>query len=265
MNIPDTKPLSAGTVPTVFLHGFSGEGAGLRAFADVYSGKDAICINMPGFGGTAPPVGKSDDIREYCRYVWEEIRRVVPHGPVNLVGHSHGAMIGYVLALQHSDEIARLDLFCPVARPRFVPRLSIGILRLLQAAGISPALIIRLAARPLLVSLVTRYTFHPDWSEEDRRRITQMRRREAKYYSPVMFDLMNQTIHFTKLMNDTHCSVPTRICYVSDENVASDDDHEWYETHATVTKIKGITGGHLCVVAHPEQVVAAFGREEELA
>lgn len=263
MKTLDTQPLSKSAVPTVFLHGFSGEGAGLRAFADVYSGKDAICINMPGFGGTTAPVGKSDDIRQYCKHVWEEIRKVVPSGPINLVGHSHGAMVGYVLAVQHPKEVARLDLFCPVARPRFVPRTFIGILRALQAVHVSPAFIIRLVAKPSLVSLVTWYTAHPDWSEDDRHRITKMRRREARYYSPVMFDLMNQTMHFTKIMNDTRCDVPTRICHVSDENVAGDSDYKWYENHSKVTKIKELTGGHLCVVAHPQKVVETFGREDE--
>lgn len=261
MNTSDKKQFLKQATPTVFLHGFSGEGMGLRAFADEYSGKDAICINLPGFGGTSSPSGKSDDIREYCTHVWTEVRKAVPEGPVNLVGHSHGAMVGYVLAVQHPNDIERLDLFCPVARPRFVPRALMGLLRSLQAVGVSPALIIRLVANPLLVSLVTRYSFRSDWSEEDRHRVTQMRRREAQFYSPVMFDLMEQTVHFTQIMENTRCSVPTRICYVSDENVAGDDDYKWYESHATVKKMKKITGGHLCVVAHPAQVVAAFGHE----
>lgn len=250
-------------VPTVFLHGFSGEANGLRPFADLYSGPGAICINLPGFGGTATPLlDKSDDIYSYCKDVWQEIRQAVPRGPINLVGHSHGAMVGYVLAIEHPDEINRLDLFCPVARPQFIPRSLIGLVRLLNSTGIPADRIVRLGAHPFLVGLVTRYMFHPDWSVEDRQRIIDMRTREAKFYSPIMFDLMRQTIHFAETMRDSYCTVPTRICHVSDENVASPTDFLWYESHATVTKIKEISGGHLCVVANPKRVVELFGREE---
>lgn len=258
-----TKNISqhAKTIPTVFLHGFSGDGNGLRAFAELYEGKGAICINMPGFGGTkGPSPGKSHDIRMYCAGVWQEIRRVVPAGSVNLVGHSHGAMIGYVLAVQHPAEVARLDLFCPVARPRLIPRLSIKFIELLQMIGLSPERIIRMAAHPALVGLVTRYSFHPDWSAEDRDRITRMRVREARFYSPIMFDLMRQTLQFQEDMADSYCATPTNLCSVSDDNVASATDYEWYANHAAVKKMKMISGGHLCVVANPERVVKLFGR-----
>src|SRR4051812_5611889 len=137
MSITKAMPHSPDIIPTVFLHGFSGEANGLRAFADLYSGPNAICINLPGFGGTStPPLDKSDDIDAYCTDVWREIRRIVPDGPINLVGHSHGAMVSYVLATQHPHDIKRLDLFCPVARPQFIPRSLIGLVRLLNSTGI---------------------------------------------------------------------------------------------------------------------------------
>ena len=263
MNVTKAMPHQSEIIPTVFLHGFSGEGNGLRAFADLYSGPEAICINMPGFGGSMPPEDDNNqDIRVYCDAVWAEIRKSVPSGKVNLVGHSHGTMIGYVLAVQHPSEIARLDLFCPVARPSFIPRSSVEFIRFLQTIGLSPERIIRIASRPSLVELVTRYTFHPDWSDEDRHRITQMRLREAQFYSPIMFDLMRQTLQFKNVMDSSYCPVPTNICYTSDDNVAGPTDYEWYEDHVAVQKIKEITGGHLCVVANPERVIELFGREE---
>jgi pimeloyl-ACP methyl ester carboxylesterase len=264
MKSTNTTLHSPEIVPTVFLHGFSGEANGLRAFADLYSGPDALCINLPGFGGsTAPSFGKSDDIYTYCDDIWREIRRVVPEGPINLVGHSHGAMVSYVLAVQHPDVIQRLDLFCPVARPQFIPRSLIGLVRLLNSTGVSPDQIIRVGAHPFLVRLVTRYMFHPDWSAEDRQRIIEMRTREAKFYSPIMFDLMQQTVRFAETMKESRCRVPTRICHTSDDNVASPTDYAWYQDHADVVKIKEITGGHLCVVANPSRVVSLFGHEED--
>lgn len=262
MSTTENTPHFEGKIPTVFLHGFSGEGSSLRVFADLYSGTEAICINMPGFGGSEMPEDDNNqDIRVYCDAVWAVIRKSVPKGPMNLVGHSHGTMIGYVLAVQHPTEVARLDLFCPVARPSFIPRSSVEFIRFLQTIGLSPERIIRIASRPTLVELVTRYTFHPDWSDEDRHRITQMRLREAQFYSPIMFDLMRQTLQFKNVMDNTYCSVPTNICYTSDDNVAGSTDHEWYEDHVNVGKIKEISGGHLCVVANPKRVVEVFGHE----
>lgn len=259
------KVLHQPKATTVFLHGFSGEGKGLRQFADVYAGSESICINMPGFGGTkAVPGSQSGDIRAYCKDVWAEIRRQVPSGKIVIVGHSHGAMIGYVLGVQHPADIDRLDLFCPVARPRFVPRLMIGIIRFFRGIGVSSQTIIDVCARPLLVSIVTRYTSNPTWTSADRQRITKMRQREARFYSPVMFDLMQQTREFTRLMADSYCDVPTQICYVNDENVASNDDYRWYQAHCNVTKIKEISGGHLCVVANPNRVAKLFTAEEKI-
>jgi pimeloyl-ACP methyl ester carboxylesterase len=246
-------------VPTVFLHGFSGDGYGLKPFADLYSGKGAICINMPGFGGSPEPkLGDCDDIYAYCDDVWAAIRREVASGPVKLVGHSHGAMIAYVLAVQHADDIVHLDLFCPVARPRLVPRLSVRFLRMLRGLGLSPGAIIRFVAHPVMVFLVTRYSFQREWTHETRRRIVKMREREAQYYSPVMFGLMEQTLRFADELNATQSTVPTRLCHVSDENIASDDDYVWYAKRTAVEYQKEITGGHLCIVADPARVVKLF-------
>lgn len=250
-------------VPTVFLHGFSGDSDGLRPFADAYASSAPICVDLPGFGGTpASPGSESYAIKKYCEDVWREIRKQVPAGKINLVGHSHGAMVGYVLAVLHPDDVVRLDLFCPVARPRLLPRLGIGFLHALRRLGVPPLVIIKFVAHPLLVSLVTRYSFQPGWSREIRQQITRMRRREARNYSPIMFDLMEQTVRFADEMDNSQCSVPTRLCYVTDENVASDDDFDWYRRRTNTVKIRGITGGHLCVVADPTRVVKLFGTEE---
>jgi pimeloyl-ACP methyl ester carboxylesterase len=259
MKTEKPHPKTPAPSQTVFLHGFSGDGDGLRAFADAYSGKAAHCVNLPGFGGVAAPAQDTGgDIRDYCQAVWVEVRRVVPEGDVYLVGHSHGAMIGYVLALQHPDDIAGLDLFCPVVRPRFVPRFSIGFLYLLRRIGLPVSFIIKFVAHPILVSLVTRYSFQPSWSHEVRDQIMRMREREARFYSPVMFDLMEQTLRFQKDMNETRCEVPMQICYVTDENVAGDDDYAWYKERAPVRKSVAMTGGHLCVVADPRGVTRKF-------
>jgi pimeloyl-ACP methyl ester carboxylesterase len=179
-----------------------------------------------------------------------------------LVGHSHGAMIGYVLATQHPDEITRLDLFCPVARPRFIPRMAIHGVHLLRRLGVPAPLIVRFFAHPLLVSLVTRYSFRREWSHKIRQQIVRMRQRESRYYSPVLFDMMEQTLRFMRDMGDSFAAVPTNIYHVTDDNVAGDNDYRWYQRHANTQTVQAMTGGHLCVVADPARVVALLNERD---
>ena len=247
--------------PTIFLHGFSGEGSSLMPFAEAYSGENFICLNMPGFGGSPVPGGDNHDIRTYSEAVWQEIRRQVPKGQVRLVGHSHGTMVGFVLALTHPDDVQRLDLFCPIASPRPVPNLSIRTINFFRRL-LTSHFVIRLLTWQLLVDMVTRYSLRREWTPETRRRIIEMRRRESKYYSPVIFDLMAQTQRFTKQFAGVHATVPTRICYTTDDNVSGKKDHEWYAAHANTEIVTPITGGPLCVVADPVRVVELFGKED---
>lgn len=244
-------------LPTVYLHGFSGEGSSLAIFAQNYSGDNSLTINLPGFGGTSVPEAANDNIYTYCLYVWREIRRVVPEGKIRLVGHSHGTMVGFVLAVQHPDDIESLDLFCPVARPKLIPRILSMMINICRHI-LPTSAVITVLKWQWFVDIVTAYSLRSDWSPEIRQRITAMRRKEAAYYTPVTFDLMAQARQFKKIMKDVHIETPTRICYVSDDNVSGARDHEWYQQHANVEKIVCLTGGHLCVVAEPERIAQVF-------
>lgn len=243
-------------IPTVYLHGFSGKGSALKAFSAVYS-DHSVMIDLPGFGGTTVPDGANDNIETYCEYVWQEIRRIVPEGNLRLVGHSHGTMVGFVLAVQHPDVIESLDLFCPVARPRFIPRMSSVVIDVCRHI-LSTRLVLGVLKWRPLVDIVTAYSLRRDWSAQTRKKIIDMRREEATYYAPIAFDLMIHTRKFKTMMKDAQCTVPTRICYVSDDNVSGARDHEWYKQHTKVEKIVELTGGHLCVVAEPERIAREF-------
>jgi pimeloyl-ACP methyl ester carboxylesterase len=249
--------------PTVYLHGLSGEGESLELFASLYSGSGAICLNMPGFGGAPAPEGKNNhNILHYSQYVWHEIRRKIPHGPVRLVGHSHGAMVAFVLGLQHPDDIESIDLFCPVASPRVIPWITGTSINTIRAVGVPDDRVVRFLAWSPLVDTITRYSLRRDWTPEIRDRIIAMRRQEAKYYSPMIFDFIAQTHKFKQLMETEHLDIPTRICYTSDDNIAGKKDHDWFVNHTAVKKIQRIKGGHLCVVAEPERVIRSFGKSE---
>lgn len=246
------------TVPTIFLHGFSGDEHGLRPFADKYVGPEAICINLPGFGGSADPSTQAQkNFMEYAEETWRRIRDIVPAGSVQLVGHSHGTMVGFAIACAHPDEVTRLDLLCPVAKPRFLPRLLGSILSGLAYLGVVKPLIRIMAWRPM-VDMVTRYSYQPSWDSDTKRAITQMRRGEAAYYSPSMFKIMHKAVNFAKIMKTATCTVPTAICYVSDDNVSGGRDHEWYQKHSRESVAYRTIGGHLCVVAEPGRIASEF-------
>lgn len=254
-------PVSGVLIPTVYLHGFTGEGSSLLPFARAYSGDNALCINLPGFGGTAaPPKSQLEDVNAYADAVWQVIRHEVPTGPVRLVGHSHGTMVAYTLAVQHPDEVVELDLFCPVSYPRLVPRSLVYGTDILLRLGLPAQWLVKVMRRPWFVNLTTRYLYRPHWTADVRRRIKTMRLQEARYYSPAMLYLMRQTLKFRSVMDETRCSVPTRICYAADDNVASPHDHEWFAARTVVVEMQGVAGDHLCVVAEPEAIAKQFGR-----
>lgn len=245
--------------PVVFLHGYSGEAESLHDFARYHSGNDAICINLPGFGGTPlPPQATIDDFERYCGLVWQQIRSVVPEGKVTLVGHSYGAMITFALACRYTDEIRGIDLYCPVSSPRLAPRLIIGTVRVARRLHLPLTPLIIVFKQPIIVDMVTRFMLRRDWSNEVKQRVITMRRHEASYYSVGMFEIMGQALEFRSTMKYSHCLVPARICYATDDTVAGRRDARWYEQHHETSRVLKTYGGHLGVVAEPERLAQIF-------
>lgn len=246
-------------LPVIFLHGYSGEARSLEEFASLHSGNEAICINLPGFGGSAMPSPAAiADFNLYCDTVWATIRMVVPAGKVALVGHSYGAMVAFNVASRHSGEVLSMDLYCPVASPRFAPRAIVGVVAMMSSLGLSLKPIIALFSRTFMVDFVTGFMMRRDWSPDVKQRIIAMRRREVRFYSQQMFQIMAQSLHFRSDMADVQCSVPMRICSVNDDTVAGKRDSEWYIDHGNTTHAVRTYGGHLCVVAEPERLAGIF-------
>ena len=81
-------------------------------------------------------------------------------------------------------------------------------------------------------------------------------------YSPIMLDLMAQTLRFEQVMDAVRCPVPTRIVFASDDDVAGSGDHLWFARRADPAQVHEMTGGHLCVVADPARVAARFANGE---
>jgi pimeloyl-ACP methyl ester carboxylesterase len=243
------------STPVVFLHGFSGDQDGLRRFAEIYAGDDAVLVNLPGFGGSeVPAIEVQRDFALYVEATWQAIRRQVPEGAIDLVGHSHGAMMAFAIACAHPDEINKIELVCPVAMPRLLPRVLAATLIGLARIGLATPLVRFIAWQPM-VDLVTRYSLQRGWSPEVRDRIIATRRHESLYYSPVMFEVMQNAVYFMKNMKRVYCDVPAEICYMSDDNIAGRRDHEWYQEHCRSVVLYQTTGGHLCVMTEPDRIV----------
>ncbi|MEV7283166.1 alpha/beta fold hydrolase [Streptomyces sp. NPDC093252] len=81
-------------------------------------------LRSPGLDGLEPPPVRIEDLAD--RYV-AELRKVQPHGPYTLAGHSFGGLVAYEMALQLAHEGAEitrlvlLDTYVPVPGQRPPP------------------------------------------------------------------------------------------------------------------------------------------------
>lgn len=91
--------------PVVLLHGVGMQAAAWGPqSASLSATHRVIALNMPGHGGRAILPGKPL-LPDYVAWLAKVLR---PIGPVNLVGHSMGALIAAGLAIEHPDLVLRL-------------------------------------------------------------------------------------------------------------------------------------------------------------
>jgi len=121
-------------------------------FRSVFSGLDAVAVDLPGFGLSPPPetAWGSPEYAEWLVPLVAELAERAGH-PVVLVGHSFGGRVGVRLAARHPDLVAAAVLVgAPLARlgPPPRPRLRLRVARRLAAAGlVSPGWVDRLRER----------------------------------------------------------------------------------------------------------------------
>jgi pimeloyl-ACP methyl ester carboxylesterase len=134
-DIPRTIAVGKGTVavetagsgePVVLLHGWPQTRYAWRevmsALAPHYQ---AIAVDLPGLGDSSPP----PDYRKstIAGLVWSAVRAVIPDGPVRLVGHDWGGLVGYLCAHAARSEVSRLaviDVVTPLTSQRTPPASS---------------------------------------------------------------------------------------------------------------------------------------------
>ena len=93
--------------PVVLLHGWPQTRYAWREVMTVLAPHyQVIAVDLPGLGDSSPP----PDYRKstIASLVWSAVRAVVPEGPVRLVGHDWGAIVGYLCANAAGSEVSRL-------------------------------------------------------------------------------------------------------------------------------------------------------------
>lgn len=122
---PRTLPLSDGDhvrlieagrgEPLLLIHG-----VGLRAeawepqIARLASTHQVLAVDMPGHGGTSPlPAGAR--LPEFVAWA-ADVLRALGCGPVNVAGHSMGALVAAGLAIEHPELVRRLAVLNAVFR-----------------------------------------------------------------------------------------------------------------------------------------------------
>ncbi|GAA3830171.1 FAD-dependent oxidoreductase [Streptomyces phyllanthi] len=86
-----------------------------RALGDT---RPCYALQLPGLDGTQDPL---DDVEEIARLFVEDVRRIQPHGPYRLGGHSSGGVFAYEMACRLRDmgeqvvQVVLLDSYVSVA------------------------------------------------------------------------------------------------------------------------------------------------------
>jgi pimeloyl-ACP methyl ester carboxylesterase len=97
--------------PLVLLHGIGSSGESFEGQLASLAGRfRVIAWNAPGYGGTAP--ARSPEAGEYADFA-RALVDALATGPVNLLGHSLGAIIAARFAVLHPDRVRRLVLANP--------------------------------------------------------------------------------------------------------------------------------------------------------
>ena len=97
--------------PVVFVHGLGAEGEDWAPLLPdvVRAGFHVYAVDLPGYGQSDAPAGRSYSIREQARFV-EAFLEAMHTGPVALVGASMGGWISATVALDAPQRVERLVL-----------------------------------------------------------------------------------------------------------------------------------------------------------
>ena len=237
-------------IKTIYLHGFSGDGAGLMPLMDQVGYEQSQCIDLPAFGRNS----RVYDLNwhSYVEATMATIR-ASGHGPYRLIGHSHGAMVAYGLAAQHPDEIASVVLICPVARGSLLGRVFINSLRAMRRI-LGGDRATRLQRQRFFVDIVTRLSKRPEWTREAYGKLRAQRRRESERYTLEMVKLLDIIPRFKEVYQSSQLSCPVGIIAARDDVLVPPSDIKWYVDHSPENQLVYCRGGHLAPAVMPHDI-----------
>ncbi|WP_330647107.1 alpha/beta fold hydrolase (plasmid) [Thioclava litoralis] len=126
----------AGTgAPLVLIHGVGMNSAAWGPQVDALAGRyRVIALDMPGHGRSSPlpDAARLPDFVDWLH----QVLKALDLGPVNLVGHSMGALVCGGMAVEHPDQVARVALLNGVFRRDVAAREAVIARAALIAKGV---------------------------------------------------------------------------------------------------------------------------------
>jgi pimeloyl-ACP methyl ester carboxylesterase len=247
----------------VYIYGYTGNEESLDDFAKAFSGQNNyFVVNLPGFSDGAELSDEQQrDAGKYAELVWSQIKLRSHSAKIRIIGHSHGAMITYCLAVAHPDEIESVVLICPVSEPRLMVRTaSYALLLASKLIGTKTAL--KCISMPIFVDIVTNRLHTKSWSKEAFIKIRDIRRREAKGYNQAVIDCVKQVAPFKHVMGQSQSKVKAIILSTDDDKVAGGFDHDWFGARLLKCSQIRTYGGHQCLVAEPYRIADVIRKNE---
>lgn len=97
----------------ILIHGWSSSSFAMSPLSSLLSQRfHCISVDLPGYGNS-PPFEEETKIPMYANLMADFIEQISPDGPIVLIGHSMGGMIGVTLSLSHPILVERMVLICP--------------------------------------------------------------------------------------------------------------------------------------------------------
>ncbi|MBO9451222.1 alpha/beta fold hydrolase [Tropicibacter sp. R16_0] len=101
--------------PVMLIHGVGMQSAAWGPQVDALSATHhVIAVDMPGHGGS-DPLPEAAELPDFVAWA-SEVLRALNVGPVNLAGHSMGALIAGGMAIEHPEQIRRVAVVNGVHR-----------------------------------------------------------------------------------------------------------------------------------------------------
>jgi len=126
----------------LLIHGWSSSWYAMSPLMPMLAQRfSCVAVDLPGYGKSPAPPERAT-IVAYADLLAKLIEEISP-GPVVLVGHSMGGMIGLTLALRHPELVERIVMLCPTISGRLSTAINVFIfpITLLERFGLGSLIV----------------------------------------------------------------------------------------------------------------------------